>query len=99
MVASRQKLPPNGLQAFFACGNHWIALSTIDCRPAEVNVYDSLHDNQDVDTLSAISQSLEVFRTPVIVNLMNIGKQKGANDCGLFAVAVLTSLAVCLYHP
>ncbi len=28
-----------------------------------------------------------------IVNLMNIGKQKGGNDCGLFAVAVLTSLA------
>ena len=93
MIASRQKLPPNGLQAFFVRGNHWIALSTIDCRPAEVNVYDSLYDNQDADTLSAISQSLEVFRPPVIVNLMNIGKQKGGNDCGLFAVAVLTSLA------
>ena len=38
-------------------------------------------------------QSLEVFRPPVIVNLMNIGKQEVGNDCGLFAVAVLTSLA------
>ena len=93
MVASRQKLPPNGLQAFFVRGNRWIVLSTIDCCPAEVNVYDSLYDNQDGDTLSAISQSLEVFHPPVIVNLMNIGKQKGGNDCGLFAVAVLTSLA------
>ena len=33
------------------------------------------------------------FRPPVIVSLMNIGKQKGGIDCGLFAVAVLTSLA------
>ena len=84
---------PNGLQAFFVCGNHWIVLSTIDCRPAEVNVYDSLYNNQDTDTLSAISWLLEDFRSPVIVSLMNIGKQKGGNDCGLFAVAALTSLA------
>jgi len=61
--------------------------------PIQVNVYDTLYNNQDVDTLSAISGSLEVFRPPVIVNLMNIGKQKGCNDCGLFAVVVLTSLA------
>ena len=81
------------MQAFFVRGNHWIVLSTIDCRPAEVNVYDSLHSNQDADTLSAISGSLEVFCLPVIVNLMIIGKQKGGNDCGLFAVAVPMSLA------
>ena len=61
MVAGRQKLPPNELQAFFVRGNHWIVLSTIDCRPAEVNVYDSLYNSQDADTLSAISRSLEVF--------------------------------------
>ena len=73
MVAGRQKLPPNGLQAFFVHGNYWIVLSTIDCRPAEVNVYNSLHSNQDANTLSAISGSLEAFCLPVIVNLMNIG--------------------------
>jgi len=66
MVAGRQKLPPNGLQAFFVHGNYWIVLSTIDCRPAEVNVYDFLYNNQDADTLFAISRSLEVFRLPVI---------------------------------
>ena len=31
IVASRQKLPPKGLQAFFVHDNHWIALCTIDC--------------------------------------------------------------------
>ena len=38
MVAGRQKLPSNGLQAFYVRGNQWIVLSTIDCRPAKVNV-------------------------------------------------------------
>ena len=56
-------------------------------------MYDSLYSNQDTDTLSAISWLLEVHRPPVIINLMKIGKQKGGNDCGLFAVAVLTALA------
>ena len=94
LVAGRQKLPPNGLQAFFVRGNHWIVLSTMDCRSGEVNVYDSLYNDQDADTLSAISGSLEVHRPPVIVNLMNMEKQKGGNDCGLFAVAVLTALSI-----
>ena len=75
MVAGRQKLPPNELQAFFVRGNHWIVLSTIDCRPAEVSVYDPLYNNQDPDTLSALWGSLEVFCLPVIVSLMNIGKK------------------------
>ena len=74
-------------------GNHWIVLSTLGCRPAEVNVYDSLYTSQDPGTLSAISGSLEVFRPPIIVNLMDIEKQQGVDDCGLFAAAVLTALA------
>ena len=61
MVAGWQKLPPNGLQAFFVRGNHWIVPSTNDCHPAEVKVYNFLYNNQDADTLSAISGSLEVF--------------------------------------
>ena len=93
LVAGRQKLPPGGLQAFFVRGNHWIVLSTLDFRSGEVNVYDSLYSDQDADTLSAISGSLEVYWPPVILNLMKIGKQKGVDDCGLFAVAVLTALA------
>ena len=56
-------------------------------------MYDSLYSDQDGYTLSAISQSLEVHRPPVIINLMKTGKQKGGNDCGLFAVGVLTALA------
>lgn len=40
IVAGKQKLPPNGLQGFFVRGNHWIVLSTMNCRPGEVNVYD-----------------------------------------------------------
>ena len=93
LVAGRQRLPPSGLQAFFVLGNHWIVLSTLDCRSGEVSLYDSLYSDQDGDTMSAISQSLEVHRPPVIINLMKTGKQKGGNDCGLFAVGVLTALA------
>ena len=54
LVAGRKKLPPSGLQTFFVRGNHWIVLSTLDCRSGEVNVYDSLYSDQDADTLSAI---------------------------------------------
>lgn len=93
LLAASQKLPPRGLHAFFVRGNHWIVLSTLGCRPGEVNVYDSLYTSQDPGTLSAISGSLEVFRPAIIVNIMDIEKQKGGDDCGLFAVAVLTALA------
>ena len=45
LVAVRQKIPPNGLQAFFVRGNHRIVLSTMDCRSGEVNVYDFLYED------------------------------------------------------
>ena len=94
LVASRHKLPSNGLQALFVRGNHWIALSTMDCRSGEVNVYDSLYEDQDADTLAVISGLIEFHRPPVIINLMSMGKQKGCTDCGVFTAAVLTALAM-----
>lgn len=54
----------------------------VDCRSGEVNVYDLLYSDQDVDTLSAISWSLVVHQPPVIINPMSIGKQKGEMTVG-----------------
>ena len=60
--------------------NHWIVASTIACHPGEVNIYDSLYDDQPEDVLRTICGCLVMHEPPAIVNLMKVAKQSGTND-------------------
>lgn len=65
-------------------------------EPRTVNVYDSLFSELDQVSTSLI---LRIFHTrnndvmKVSIAMKKLQRQSGSADCGLFAIAVMTSLA------
>ena len=55
-----------------------------------MHVYDSVYEEVDDDTHTVIQNLLGPDR--VRISMVEMQKQRGPDDCGLFAIAVATSL-------
>ena len=71
---------------------HWITVSTKWCQGDHVAVYDSVFVRLDAETRTTIMKMFRLKKTKDII-MMPMHKQYGSTDCGVFAIAVLTSLA------
>ena len=67
--------------------NHWIAISTIGCHPATINVYDSLHGRLPPYAKRVIADLLQSPEPEITINYMDVQWQSNGHDCGLFALA------------
>ena len=65
--------------------------STIFAKKSSVNIYDTLFARLDAETQTAIKR-LFGLKSVEGLSMVDMQCQKGTKDCGLFAVAVLTSL-------
>ena len=73
--------------------NHWIALSTVGCQKACVRIYDCNGGKQlPKSTLKLISALLQTQEDQFAVEFIDVQMQEGSHDCGLFAVAYITSI-------
>ena len=70
---------------------HWIVASTIFARKGCVNIYDTLFARLDSETRTTIKRMF-TLKSVEGLNMVDMQCQKGASDCGLFAIAVMTSL-------
>ena len=86
-------LQSGGLQVLFCRGGHWIVVSTMGCPPNTVNIYDSVYKDIDATTKGTLAHLLGIPETDLCVNMAQVMQQVGGDDCGIFAAAVLTSLA------
>ena len=69
----------------------WTTISTVGCEEGMVNIYDSLFIDVDDETQKAIRK---VFNeSNISFSLPKVQRQKGTNDCGVFAVAFATKLS------
>jgi len=81
----------NMLQIVHCHGNHWIVVSTIFSPSGVILVYDSLYDSIDSETTQII---LNLFANNHLkLEMVNVHKQVGSNDCGLFSIANAVQLA------
>ena len=71
---------------------HWIVASTKWCKPGDVNIYDMLFSKLDAEGRTTVKQMFGLKQMKCI-NMVNVQKQEGSRDCGLFAIAMMTSLA------
>ena len=92
LVVSRSipSVASNFLQIIHTRGNHRILASTICCQPGEVKVFDSLYTSVNEATMKLLST---LFGKDAKVILETVQKQQGSSDCGVFAIAICTSLA------
>lgn len=86
-------LPPQSVQILNSNKQHWICISTIDCIPGHVKVYDSLYPTPSMSAVRQICNLLQAHEPEVVVEMMDVQTQTGGDDCGLFAIAF--ALAIC----
>ena len=82
----------NAIQIIHVQGNHWIKISTINCEEGEVGVYDSLYNSIDKNTHDFMNHLVPGLH----ITLKECQKQDSIIDCGLFSIAINTSLAFSL---
>ena len=72
------------VQILHVCGDHWVVISNLLCPENEIRFYDT-----DIDQALLIEMFNEGFQVTVDDHLQ---KQKGDRDCGVFCIAITTSL-------
>ena len=90
----------NKIQIIF-CNDrkHWILATTVGCENAdEVKVYDSVFSSLDKDSLRTVMNLFSSGSNRPRVRLSPSQKQKGSDDCGIFAISLAVAIAFGL-HP
>ncbi len=71
---------------------HWTVVSNIGCLPSVVRVYDSMNMQLSSSAKKTVATLLHMGSSQITLEYMNVQQQKGASDCGLFAIANATTL-------
>ena len=71
---------------------HWIIASTKGCPAGVIKVYDTIFDKLDHESRGIIRRIFSV-KDNTKITMVPIQKQKGTKDCGVFTIAIMTSLA------
>ena len=72
---------------------HWLTINTIEATksPTEVFVYDSMYTFNSTNVKRQIA-AIMAGPEKITLNMMDVLKQAGGSDCGLFAIAFATAL-------
>ena len=70
-----------------------VALSTVGCADGEIEIYDSLRLTPTAHTQKVIAWHLKSKLPSITIKVVNVAKQEGALDCGLYAIVLMTSIA------
>lgn len=74
--------------------DHWIVATNVNCDNNFVKVYDSLYCAVDEATkLIVVNRFQTAGGQPPQIKVVRPQKQNGGKDCGVFAIAVATSIA------
>ena len=75
--------------------HHWIIASSVKSPPGVIIVVDSLFKSIDKETKSIILNLFEHnSESQPTINLVRSQQQKGTKDCGVFAIAMATAIAL-----
>ena len=72
---------------------HWAVATTLNCDSNKVAVYDSLFAFLDKESLQIVESLFTCYSVKPCIKMIKCPKQKGSKDCGLYAIAIATSLA------
>ena len=73
---------------------HWLTVSSIGATKGkpEIFVYDSMYQSVGSFAKKQIAAMLASEQARIDVKMMNVQRQEGGSDCGLFAIAFATAL-------
>ena len=85
--------PGEFVQILHVGEGHWNTVSTIGTCHPEVQIYDSMFNYLPSMGKAQIAALLATNEPRVRLNFMDVQKQCGENDCGLFSISFATALA------
>lgn len=79
------------VQILHTGNSHWVCVSTIDCDPGTIRLYDSLY-NDIIE--EEVSQQVECLLNDsnYFIEVVPVQQQSNGSDCGVFSAAFATSL-------
>ena len=78
------------MQVIFIRECHW---ACVLIHENQMSLYNSAYTSVSADTFQVVARLVKCAEPSFQIQVMNISRQRGAVDCGLYAIAVLTSLA------
>ena len=79
------------LQLLHINTNHWICIFVNNAN-SEVEIYDSLYSTISLSLVDQVIDLLHTQSGKITFKSMEMQKQKGNSDCGVYAIAVATAL-------
>ena len=78
---------------------HWVCISNINCPPGMVDVYDAILA-YSTGSVSLRKQVAAILKTTFELRFVDVQRQSGGSDCGLFAIATAVTLCAgrCVRH-
>ena len=70
---------------------NWLKV-TCCTLPGHVQIYNSIYENMDSDAVTQVCSIVRSKRKSVTLEIVNVQKQAGTTDCGLFSLAFTTAL-------
>lgn len=70
---------------------HWVTISAV-IDTATADVYDSLYMSASASIKHQLAALLSTSKESIELRYIDVQKQSGTNDCGLFAIAFTTAL-------
>jgi len=77
------------VQILHTRSDHWVVISNIYNSGAGLSLYDTVYNDIDDSTMALICS---MFEEDVTVTTAQVQKQQGDVDCGVFSIAIATSL-------
>lgn len=67
---------------------HWCVVSTINCKPGAVMVFDTMYRKVPDSIIPVIASLLKCKLPKLEISMMDVGKQSNRSDCGVLAIAI-----------
>ena len=76
------------------CRNsHWICATSINCKPNEVRIFDSMRTGDiPLSTKEVVASLMELSQTYIFLTFPDVQQQVGGSECGLYSLAFAYSL-------
>jgi hypothetical protein len=71
---------------------HWLVVTNLNCSSGELRVYCSMQQVPSSRCLYDITRFVNMKKSKIKINVMNVARQKGTKDCGVYAVAYTETL-------
>ena len=94
LTMSFQIEPGEFIQVLHDPNGHWVCVSNIGAAQNEVFVYDSLFSACSSEVVQAIMCILQPTVSTIRLSFVEVHKQSGGADCGVFAIANATILCM-----